>query len=123
MHSYTLVRSPPLLLLPSMIYGFPSAALRRQPGIQYAILTFHPPILTGSVPILVLLISSYSDRYQTRGVPVASVFAIAIVGWGILYGVNPVGASAMDLHARYFGCICIVTAGCTSPFCCLRTST
>ncbi|KAJ7738997.1 major facilitator superfamily domain-containing protein [Mycena metata] len=68
-----------------------------------------PPYVVSLV--FMLLVSSYSDRYQTRGVPVASVFAIAVVGWGILYGVNPVGATKMDLHTRYFGCICIVTAG------------
>lgn len=44
-------------------------------------------------------------------IPVACVFAIGLVGWGILIGVNPIGATASDLHVRYFGCICIVTAG------------
>lgn len=58
-----------------------------------------------------LLISSYSDRYQTRGVSVASVFLIGIVGWTILYTVSPVKATESMLSARYFACICIVTAG------------
>lgn len=62
----------------------------------------------------VLLISTYSDRAQTRGLPVASVFCIAIVGWALLYGISPVHASASALRARYFGCICVVTAGCAS---------
>ncbi|KAJ7467457.1 major facilitator superfamily domain-containing protein [Mycena latifolia] len=68
-----------------------------------------PPYVVSLV--FMLLISSYSDRVQTRGVPVASVFCIAIIGWAILLGVNPVKASHMALHARYFGCICVVTAG------------
>ncbi|KAJ6529736.1 MFS general substrate transporter [Mycena capillaripes] len=68
-----------------------------------------PPYVVSLV--FMLLIATYSDRYQTRGIPVASVFCIAIVGWAILLGVNPVHASKSALHARYFGCICIVTAG------------
>ncbi|KAJ7155237.1 major facilitator superfamily domain-containing protein [Mycena filopes] len=68
-----------------------------------------PPYVVSLV--FMLLISSYSDRRQTRGIPVACVFAIAIVGWGILFGVNPVHASPAALRARYFGCICVVTAG------------
>ncbi|KAJ7675567.1 major facilitator superfamily domain-containing protein [Mycena rosella] len=68
-----------------------------------------PPYVVSLV--FMLLISTYSDRTQARGIPVASVFCIAIVGWGILFGINPVHASQTALHARYFGCICIVTAG------------
>ncbi|KAM0751708.1 MFS general substrate transporter [Meredithblackwellia eburnea MCA 4105] len=61
--------------------------------------------------VVMLLITSYSDRYQTRGLPAAAVFCVGIVGWAILWGVNPVHATKMKLHARYFGCICVVTAG------------
>ncbi|KAJ6568478.1 major facilitator superfamily domain-containing protein [Mycena capillaripes] len=68
-----------------------------------------PPYVVSLV--VMLLISSYSDHYGTRGVPVASVFCIGIVGWAILLGVSPVHATHSALHARYFGCICIVTAG------------
>ncbi|KAJ7917718.1 major facilitator superfamily domain-containing protein [Mycena leptocephala] len=68
-----------------------------------------PPYVVSLV--FMLLIATYSDRYQTRGVPVAGVFCIAIVGWAILFSVSPVHASHSALHARYFGCICVVTAG------------
>lgn len=41
-----------------------------------------------------------------------SVFCIGLVGWSILFSVEPVAhPSAMGLHARYFGCICVTTAG------------
>ncbi|KAL8291700.1 hypothetical protein RQP46_001958 [Phenoliferia psychrophenolica] len=65
-----------------------------------------PPYVVALV--VMLLITTYSDRYQTRGIPVAFVFCIGIVGWAILLGIKPDTA----LHARYFGCICVVTAGC-----------
>ncbi|KAJ7662827.1 major facilitator superfamily domain-containing protein [Mycena polygramma] len=68
-----------------------------------------PPYVVSLV--FMLLVSTYSDHYQTRGIPVAGVFCVAIVGWGILFGVNPVHATTSALHARYFGCICVVTAG------------
>ncbi|KAK7033278.1 major facilitator superfamily domain-containing protein [Favolaschia claudopus] len=61
--------------------------------------------------VVVLIVSAYSDRYQTRGVPIASIFCIAVVGWAILLGVNAENPSQSELNARYFGCICIVTAG------------
>ncbi|KAK4698779.1 hypothetical protein P7C70_g7490, partial [Phenoliferia sp. Uapishka_3] len=68
-----------------------------------------PPYVVSLV--FMLMIATYSDRYQTRGIPIASVFAIALVGWSILLGVKPHHATASALHARYFGCICVVTAG------------
>ncbi|KAF7340529.1 Major facilitator superfamily domain-containing protein [Mycena sanguinolenta] len=68
-----------------------------------------PPYVVSLV--FMLLMSTYSDRYQTRGIPAASVFAIAILGWGLLLGVSPIKPTHMMLHARYFGCICVVTAG------------
>ncbi|GAA5900441.1 hypothetical protein JCM6882_001247 [Rhodosporidiobolus microsporus] len=58
-----------------------------------------------------LLITTFSDRYQTRGIPVMSVFAIGIVGWALLLGISPVGVSEAGLRARYFACCCVVTAG------------
>ncbi|KAL8291709.1 hypothetical protein RQP46_001967 [Phenoliferia psychrophenolica] len=61
--------------------------------------------------VFMLLITTYSDRYQTRGIPIASVFCIGIVGWAILFAVSPIKASHMALRARYFGCIAVVTAG------------
>ncbi|BGP45152.1 hypothetical protein JCM10450v2_000969 [Rhodotorula kratochvilovae] len=60
--------------------------------------------------VVMLLICTYSDRYQTRGVPVMVVFAIGIVGWSLLLGVNPVEASASDLRVRYFAVFCVVSA-------------
>jgi hypothetical protein len=49
-------------------------------------------------------------------IPAASVFIIGIVGWVLLLTISPVKASASHLHIRYFGCICIVTAGyCAIP--------
>ncbi|GAA5830492.1 hypothetical protein JCM11251_002490 [Rhodosporidiobolus azoricus] len=61
--------------------------------------------------VVMLLVTSYSDRYQTRGIPAACVFMIGIVGWALLLGIDPVGVSAGGLRARYFACCCIVTAG------------
>jgi phosphatidylserine synthase len=69
-----------------------------------------PPYVVALV--FMLLMSAYSDARQTRGIPVAIVFSIAIVGWAILLAVPAVAPTYSDLHARYFGCICIVTAGC-----------
>ncbi|KAJ7778849.1 major facilitator superfamily domain-containing protein [Mycena maculata] len=61
--------------------------------------------------VFMLLISTYSDRFQTRGVPVACVFLVSVVGWGILLGISPIDPTHTALHTRYFGCICIVAAG------------
>ncbi|KAJ7826789.1 major facilitator superfamily domain-containing protein [Mycena olivaceomarginata] len=68
-----------------------------------------PPYVVALV--FMLLMSTYSDARQTRGILVAIVFGIAIVGWSILLAVPAVAPTYSDLHARYFGCICIVTAG------------
>ncbi|GAA5855285.1 hypothetical protein JCM5353_006136 [Sporobolomyces roseus] len=40
-----------------------------------------------------------------------SVFAIGIVGWSILLGVEPHHATEQMLRARYFAVCCVVTAG------------
>lgn len=61
-----------------------------------------------------LLLTSFSDRYQTRGLPAAFVFIIGLTGWAILMSVNAHHPSPGELHARYFGCICVVTAGYTN---------
>jgi 4-hydroxybenzoate polyprenyltransferase len=61
--------------------------------------------------VFMLLITTYSDRALTRGIPVAIVFIIGAVGWAILMGVSPVKASHAMLSVRYFGCFCVVTAG------------
>ena len=64
--------------------------------------------------VFMLLMTTFSDRYQTRALPAASVFIIGIVGWTILLTVNAHKPTASELHARYFGCICVVTAGYTN---------
>lgn len=41
-----------------------------------------------------------------------SVFSVGLIGWSILFAVEPIAKpSAMGLHARYFGCICVVVSG------------
>ncbi|GJN87727.1 hypothetical protein Rhopal_000682-T1 [Rhodotorula paludigena] len=60
--------------------------------------------------VVMLLICTYSDRAQTRGIPIMCVFATGIVGWSILLGVSPVDPSSSDLKVRYFGCFCVVSA-------------
>ncbi|GAA5895002.1 uncharacterized protein JCM6883_002287 [Sporobolomyces salmoneus] len=61
--------------------------------------------------VFMLLLTTWSDKRQSRGFPIMAVFAIGIVGWSILLGVNPHHASHSDLRVRYFGVICVVTAG------------
>ncbi|GAA5892237.1 hypothetical protein JCM8208_001489 [Rhodotorula glutinis] len=60
--------------------------------------------------VVMLMFCTYSDRYQTRGVPVMCVFAIGIVGWSLLLAVDPVKATASELHVRYFAVFCVVSA-------------
>jgi hypothetical protein len=60
-----------------------------------------------------LLLTSFSDWRQARGVPIMAVFIIGIVGWAILLGI-PARTDSAGYSARYFGCICIVTAGYTN---------
>ncbi|SCV67856.1 BQ2448_5467 [Microbotryum intermedium] len=88
--------------LPTIIKGLGYTA-------QNAQLLSVPPYLVALVCMLFL--SSFSDRKQTRGLPTASVFCVGLIGWGLLYGIPAHGATEGQLHARYFACICIVTAG------------
>lgn len=60
-----------------------------------------------------LLLTSFSDWRQARGIPIISVFIIGIIGWAILLAV-PAHTGQSGYSARYFGCICIVTAGYTN---------
>ncbi|ORX37396.1 major facilitator superfamily domain-containing protein [Kockovaella imperatae] len=71
-----------------------------------------PPYVVALV--FMLLLTTYSDRYQTRGIPATAVFVIGIVGWAILLAVPAHHPTATELHVRYFGCICVVTAGYTN---------
>ncbi|KAJ9097419.1 hypothetical protein QFC19_006789 [Naganishia cerealis] len=87
--------------LPTIIKGLGYTEARAQ-------LFTVPPYAVALVVMVGL--STISDRLRTRGIPAASVFIIGIVGWVILFTVHT------DLHARYFACICIVTAGyCAIP--------
>lgn len=47
-----------------------------------------------------LLLTTISDRTRSRGLCVAVVYCIGIVGWGILYGVSPMDVSKGGLRAR-----------------------
>lgn len=91
--------------LPTIVKGFGYTAARAQ------LLTV-PPYAVALV--FMLLLTSFSDWRQSRGIPAMSVFCIGIVGWSILLGVNPVKATTHELSARYFGCICVVVAGYTN---------
>ncbi|TNY24166.1 major facilitator superfamily domain-containing protein [Rhodotorula diobovata] len=61
--------------------------------------------------VFMLCICTYSDRYQTRGIPIMSVFAVGIVGWALLLAVDPVKATTSELRVRYFAVHCVVSAG------------
>ncbi|KAI5451618.1 hypothetical protein NCC49_001599 [Naganishia albida] len=93
--------------LPTIIKGLGYSNARAQ--------LFSVPPYAVALVVMVLL-STYSDKFRTRGIPAASVFVIGIVGWVLLLAISPVHATASHLHIRYFGCICIVTAGyCAIP--------
>lgn len=47
-----------------------------------------------------LLLTTISDRTRSRGLCVAVVYCIGIVGWSILYGVSPIDVSKGGLRAR-----------------------
>ena len=64
--------------------------------------------------VFMLILTSFSDWRQTRGFPVMSVFIIGIVGWAILLSIPAAATTTAQFSARYFGCICIVTAGYTN---------
>jgi hypothetical protein len=61
-----------------------------------------------------LLLTSFSDWRQTRGVPVLCVFICGVVGWAILLGVPAANPDFSQYSARYFACCLIVTAGYTN---------
>ncbi len=61
--------------------------------------------------VFMITLASVSDRVQSRGPFIAGVFCIGLAGWGLLLGIDPAGASEGALRARYFACICVVTAG------------
>lgn len=50
--------------------------------------------------VFMLLLTTYSDRVQTRGIPIACVFAIGTVGWGMLYGIDAVHGNQQARYGR-----------------------
>ncbi|GAA5880205.1 hypothetical protein JCM3774_006085 [Rhodotorula dairenensis] len=60
---------------------------------------------------VMLLLTTISDRTRSRGLCVAAVYCIGIVGWAILYGVSPIDVSKGGLRTRYFACCCLASAG------------
>ena len=92
--------------LPTIIRGFGAASNAR------AQLLTVPPYAVALV--FMLLLTSFSDNRQSRGIPVAVVFCIGIVGWSILLSVPAAHVTAHQYSARYFGCICVVVAGYTN---------
>ncbi|KIR52877.1 high-affinity nicotinic acid transporter [Cryptococcus gattii Ru294] len=87
--------------LPTIIKGFGYSNARAQ-------LFTVPPYVVALVFMLIL--TSFSDWRQTRGLPAASVFCLGIIGWAILLTLP----AHEHYSARYFACICIVTAGYTN---------
>jgi hypothetical protein len=61
-----------------------------------------------------LLLTAFSDRKQTRGIPIACVFIIGVVGWAVLLAVPAAHITDSQFSARYFACCLIVTAGYTN---------
>lgn len=60
--------------------------------------------------VVMVIMTSISDRMQSRGIPTAIVFAISTVGWIILLVVEH------NVHAKYFATFCIVIGGyCAIP--------
>lgn len=64
--------------------------------------------------VFMLLLTTYSDAKQARGIPIACVFAIGIIGWSILLAIPAAKITEAQYSARYFACICVVTAGYTN---------
>ena len=63
-------------------------------------------VIADAVALVVMLLLNYaSDRMQTRGIFVAIVFIINLVGWIILLAI------VHNQHARYFACFCITIGG------------
>lgn len=64
--------------------------------------------------VFMLLLTTYSDKVQSRGIPVMVPFTLGIVGWAVLLAVPVLHATHAEFSGRYFACICIVTAGYTN---------
>ncbi|WRT64333.1 uncharacterized protein IL334_001265 [Kwoniella shivajii] len=91
--------------LPTIIKGFGYSNARAQ-------LFTVPPYAVALV--FMLLLTSFSDYKQSRGLPVAFVFVLGIVGWAVLLSVPASHITDSQYSARYFACCLIVTAGYTN---------
>ncbi|WWC95606.1 hypothetical protein V866_002471 [Kwoniella sp. B9012] len=91
--------------LPTIIKGFGYSNAKAQ-------LFTVPPYAVALV--FMLLLTSFSDYKQSRGIPVACVFILGLVGWSILLAVPASHISHAQYSARYLACILVVTAGYTN---------
>ncbi|WWC86436.1 uncharacterized protein L201_001313 [Kwoniella dendrophila CBS 6074] len=91
--------------LPTIIKGFGYSNAKAQ-------LFTVPPYAVALV--FMLLLTTFSDKKQSRGIPVAVVFVLGLVGWAILLSVPASHITHSQYSARYFACCLIVTAGYTN---------
>lgn len=90
--------------LPTIIKGFGYSDAKAQ-------LFTVPPYVVALV--VMLLLTTFSDKRQARGFPIMSIFIVGIIGWTILLTI-PATTSQSGYSARYFACCCVVTAGYTN---------
>ena len=64
--------------------------------------------------VFMLLMTTFSDWKQTRGIPSMSVFLIGMLGWILLYTLPASDSTESQLSGRYFACCCIVIASYTN---------
>lgn len=91
--------------LPTIIKGFGFTNARAQ-------LMTVPPYAVALV--FMLLLTTYSDRVQSRGIPIMVPFMLGLIGWAVLLSVPAAHATHSQFSGRYFACCCIVTAGYTN---------
>jgi MFS family permease len=85
--------------LPTIVKGLGYTAAQAQ------LFTVPPYAVALAVTVLV---STLSDRLQSRGFPLALTYCIGVAGWGILLGLDAASKASPTLKARYFGVICVV---------------
>lgn len=71
-----------------------------------------PPYVVALV--VMLLLTTFSDWRQARGIPVACIFIIGVIGWAVLLTIPAANITSTQFSARYFACCLIVTAGYTN---------
>ena len=75
-------------------------------GVEFALMIDFGSGTEDAVALVVMmLLTSVSDRTRRRGIFVAIVFIINAIGWIILLAV------VNNQHARYFACFCITVGG------------